>query len=295
MGRAELLGAGMALPRIAVATRELDELSYTEIKHYIRAIEDAGVGMIYITEAAGYEAFTLAQLSLDASKRAVVGNGIARALDRVPKNAAAAQALLWDGFPGRYLIGFGVSSASRERGLPPVPFMRNYLADFDEQSARLRKGKSRLPRVLAGYGPGMISLAAEQTDGLVSFLSTPSQTSRERSILGPDAFLSVYQWIVYDTDPARARATIRKHLRHYFTLPHVVQKFLNLGFTAADLREPGSDRLVDACCAWGSHDQIAARVQEHLSAGADQVSLQWITEHGPRELETFAAINSRFA
>jgi len=295
MGRTEILGMGMALPRIAVATRELDELSYEEIKHYIRAIERAGIGVIYITEAAGYEAFTLAQLSLQESDRAVVGNGIARALDRVPKNAAAAQALLWDGFPGRYLIGFGVSGAARERGLPPVPFMRKYLEDFDEQSTRLRKEELRLPRVLAGYGQGMIRLAAEQADGLVSFLSTPSQTNRERSILGPDAFLSVYQWVVDDTDPVSARTTIRRHLRHYLTMPHVVSKWLRLGFDAADLREPGSDRLVDACCAWGSHDQIAARVDEHLSAGADQVSLQWITEHGPRELETFAAINSRFA
>jgi alkanesulfonate monooxygenase SsuD/methylene tetrahydromethanopterin reductase-like flavin-dependent oxidoreductase (luciferase family) len=46
------------------------------------------------------------------------------------------------------------------------------------------------------------------------------------------------------------------------------------GFTEDDLEGAGSDRLVDAIVAWGDTDTIAARVREHLDAGADHVLLQ---------------------
>ncbi|TXB94053.1 hypothetical protein FRD82_07155, partial [Mycobacterium tuberculosis] len=41
---------------------------------------------------------------------------------------------------------------------------------------------------------------------------------------------------------------------------------------------PGSDRLVDAVVAYGTPDAIAARLNEHLLAGADHVPIQVLTE-----------------
>ena len=47
-----------------------------------------------------------------------------------------------------------------------------------------------------------------------------------------------------------------------------------MGFTDDDLDRPGSDRFIDAVVAYGSPDEIAARLDEHLQAGADHVAIQ---------------------
>ena len=39
----------------------------------------------------------------------------------------------------------------------------------------------------------------------------------------------------------------------------------------------GSDRLVDAVVAYGTIDAIAARLKQHLDAGADHVPVQVLT------------------
>ena len=39
-------------------------------------------------------------------------------------------------------------------------------------------------------------------------------------------------------------------------------------------RKPGSDKLIDAVVAHGTPEQIAARLNEHLEAGADHVAIQ---------------------
>ncbi len=36
----------------------------------------------------------------------------------------------------------------------------------------------------------------------------------------------------------------------------------------------GSDKLVDAIVGWGTLEQVVARVQAHLDAGADHVCMQ---------------------
>ena len=47
-----------------------------------------------------------------------------------------------------------------------------------------------------------------------------------------------------------------------------------LGFTDEDVAGPHSDRLVDAVVAYGTAEQVAARLDEQLRAGADHVSVQ---------------------
>jgi hypothetical protein len=102
---------------------------------------------------------------------------VARALERAPKNAAAAQAGLSEAFPGRYVLGLGVSGAVRERGIGPLPFMSGYL---DELDACLSRWEVPTRRVLGAYSPGLTSLAADRADGLLTFLVTPSHTSWAR-------------------------------------------------------------------------------------------------------------------
>jgi probable F420-dependent oxidoreductase len=71
-----------------------------------------------------------------------------------------------------------------------------------------------------------------------------------------------------------ARAIGRRHVARYLDLPNYTNNFLRLGFTSEDTANRGSDRLVDSLVAWGSLDAIAARINDHLAAGADQVCVQ---------------------
>jgi alkanesulfonate monooxygenase SsuD/methylene tetrahydromethanopterin reductase-like flavin-dependent oxidoreductase (luciferase family) len=58
---------------------------------------------------------------------------------------------------------------------------------------------------------------------------------------------------------------------HTFDLTNYVSNWQRLGFTDADLTRPGSDKFIDALVAYGTPDDIADRLGEHLRAGADHV------------------------
>jgi alkanesulfonate monooxygenase SsuD/methylene tetrahydromethanopterin reductase-like flavin-dependent oxidoreductase (luciferase family) len=69
----------------------------------------------------------------------------------------------------------------------------------------------------------------------------------------------------------------RKALNIYFSLTNYRNNWKRLGFSEDDVTRPGSDRLVDAVVAYGAPDAIAARLNEHLDAGADHVPVQVLT------------------
>jgi probable F420-dependent oxidoreductase len=124
----------------------------------------------------------------------------------------------------------------------------------------------------------MLELARERSAGAHPYLVTPEHTARSRAILG-DALLAVEQGVVLEADPERARSIARQTLAGYATLPNYTRNWKRLGFTDEDV-ERLSERLVDAVVAWGDVDAIAARVDEHRSAGADHVCIQVLDEPG---------------
>ena len=83
--------------------------------------------------------------------------------------------------------------------------------------------------------------------------------------------------VVLTTDTDEARAIARKVMAdtyNYFALANYVSNWKRLGFTDADLTRPGSDKFIDALVAYGTPDDIANRLGEHLRAGADHVVIQ---------------------
>ncbi|MDT5145461.1 MAG: hypothetical protein QOC58_106 [Mycobacterium sp.] len=70
----------------------------------------------------------------------------------------------------------------------------------------------------------------------------------------------------------------RKALDIYFNLANYRNNWKRLGFSDDEVIRPGSDRLVDSVVAYGTPDQIATRLGEHLSAGADHVPVQVLTK-----------------
>ena len=257
--------------RVSLSSQVIEQLHPHAARDFLAAAEEVGVGSLWFGEILGREAFSSASLALSATREMVVVNAVARALERPPKSTAGAQGLLWDDHPGRYLLGLGASGQTRERGLSPVAFVRDYLETLDRELERQQPGRPSLPRVLGAYSTGLTRVARELTDGVVTFLVPPAHTAWARAELGDGPFLGVTQWVLFEEDPAVARATVRRRLAYYLTLPHQLAKFRRLGIADADLVAPGSDALVDLLCAWGSPEQVAERLQGHLDAGADRV------------------------
>lgn len=263
---------------------ELDDLDHDGVIKFVRGLEEAGHRMVWIPEVAGREAVTTAALVLQSTERLIVGNGVARALERVPKSAASAARDLAAGFPGRYVLGLGVSGAVRERGVGPLPFLRDYLDGVETILPRA------VPRVLGAYSEGITRLAAERADGLLTFLVTPEHTRWARETIGPDLFLSVVQWAVIGRTRAAARDVARERLAYYLTLPHQLAKLTRLGFTDADLAPSGSDRLVDALVACGTPDQVRESLRQQYDAGATQVAVTLVGPLDDAKLDAYRAL-----
>ncbi|MFG1646549.1 LLM class flavin-dependent oxidoreductase [Amycolatopsis sp. NPDC049252] len=275
----------LLLPRNALSIAELDDLDHDGVVRFVRGLEEAGHRMVWIPEVAGREAFTTAALVLQSTERLIVGNGVARALERVPKSAASAARDLAGGYPGRYVLGLGVSGAVRERGVGPLPFLRGYLDGVDKTL-----GDARVPRVLGAYSEGITRLAAERADGLLTFLVTPEHTRWARETIGPDLFLSVVQWAVVGRSRAAARDVARERLAYYLTLPHQLAKLTRLGFTDADLTPPGSNRLLDALVAHGTPDQVRESLRQQYDAGATQVAVSLVGPLDDAKLDAYRAL-----
>ena len=121
------------------------------------------------------------------------------------------------------------------------------------------------------------ALSARRSAGAHPYLTTPEHTAEARELIGPDAFLAPEHKAVLTTDAEQARAVGRKALDLYLGLTNYLNNFKRLGFTAEDLAKPGSDRFIDAVVAYGTIEDVAARLKQHRQAGADHVPVQVLT------------------
>lgn len=281
----------MDLGRVGIWTTTLDALDVGDARELVAALETQGWGSLWFGEAYGREAFTAAQMYLGASGRLVVGTGIASIYGRDAVAAAAAGRTLHAAYPDRFVLGLGVSHAplvERMRGHSygkPVTAMREYL-DAIEKAPYMVVGSQELPPiVLAALGPRMLDLARDRTAGAHPYLTLPEHTAQARERLGPDALLAVEQAVVLAEDETTWRERAHWHLEIYTGLPNYRNSWLRQGFAEDDFVRGGSDRLKAALVTRGL-DATAARVQEHLDAGASTVLLQAIGAHPadvPRE------------
>src|SRR5438045_762247 len=89
-----------------------------------REIEALGFTALWIPEGLGREAFTHAGLLLAATERIIVATGIANVWARDAMAMAAAQKTLTEAYPGRFLLGMGVSHAPLVAGLRGHDYQR---------------------------------------------------------------------------------------------------------------------------------------------------------------------------
>ena len=246
----------------------------------VRRIEELGYGSLWCGEViGGKEAFAHQGVLLAASGRLVTGTGIANVWARHPAAMQGGAATLGAAYPGRFVLGVGISHApivdrSGQAYEKPLQHMIRYLDGMDAAAADAPPTEVPVPRVLAALRPRMLELARDRADGAHPYFVPASHTPLAREALGRDKLLIPEQAVVLSTDPAQARAIAREHMRVYLRLPNYVNNLLRLGYTDEDVSGGGSDRLVDAIVAWGDEAAIAARVREHHDGGADHVLLQ---------------------
>jgi probable F420-dependent oxidoreductase len=246
----------------------------------VASYEAQGYGAAWFPESLGSkEAFAHAGILLGGGSRIVVATGIASIHARDPMAMINGARTLAEAYPGRFLLGIGVSHApavATRGGVygRPVERMTAYLDAMDGVSYAGPDPEPPVPVVLAALGPRMLELAATRTLGAHPYFVPVEHTAFARRHLGPEPLLLVEQAAVLDTDPARSRATARAYAARYLAADNYANNLRRMGWADKDLAGGGSDRLLDALIVRGSAAAIAGRVRAHLDAGADHVCVQ---------------------
>jgi probable F420-dependent oxidoreductase len=276
----------MDIGKVGLWTFAFDQLPNAQAQELAVEVEQMGYGAIWVPEAVGKDPLVHAALLLGATTRLCAATGIASIYARDAMAMKQGQMTLTEAFPDRFLLGLGVSHAPMVEGMrghtygKPVTAMRAYLEAM-EAALYLGAAPSTPPQTVIGaLGPRMLALAGERTQGVHPYNVTPQHSAIARGIVGPGKLVATEVAVALTADPAAAREAGRAHLGIYLGLPNYVNNLRRLGFGDDDFADGGSDRLVDALVAWGTPQQVAARVREYHDAGSDHVCLQVLAERG---------------
>jgi probable F420-dependent oxidoreductase len=271
------------LGRVGVWTFAFDARPMAQVAVDVAEIESIGFPAIWIPEGGGSrEVFAHLGWLLGATERITVCSGIANVTARRAEAMRAGLVTLADAFGERVVLGIGIGHqyTSDRRGVEwagPVRRMSAYLDVLDQPSGLPEPGVTPA-RMLAALGDGMLRLAAARALGAHTYFVPVEHTTRAREVLGPEPVLAVEQTVVLAGDPAEARRIARGWTGSYLELPNYARNWRRLGYGEDDVADGGSDRLVDAAIAWGSVEDVASRVGQHLRAGADHVCVQVVSE-----------------
>lgn len=247
--------------------------------------EALGYGTVWIGGSPDGE-LAIAERLLAATDRLVVATGIVNMWATPAEQVAASYHRLNDRHGGRFLLGVGIGhpEASSEYRSPYETIV-GYLDRLDAEGVPVNG------RVLAALGPKVLRLAAERAAGAHPYLVTPEHTRRAREELGIGPLLAPEQKVVLQSDVTRARELGRANVGDfYLKLRNYTANLKRLGWTDEDIADGGSDALIDAIIAHGAPGRAAARLTEHLDAGADHVAVQLLTPPGEDVLPGLRAL-----
>jgi probable F420-dependent oxidoreductase len=264
----------------------LDGLPADAAAAVAQRIEKLGYSALWIPETVGRHPLVHAGWLLANTSKLVVATGIANIYHREPGVTLAAQMTLAEQSGDRFLLGMGVSHKPLVEGVrgleygPPVATMRKYLEGMAAAPYNSQKPAVAPPTVIAALGPKMLELARDKCTGAHPYFTSPEHTAMARNILGPDKWLCVEQKVVLEADAGKARELARPVAQIYTGLPNYRNNWLRMGLEESDFENGGSDKFIDATFAWGSVEQVKARIQEHFDAGASHVCIQPVNPNG---------------
>ena len=263
-----------------------------QLRDAARAVEELGYGAFWYAETPlTREALVQASLMLAATERLVFATGITSIYSRDAIALHAGAAAIEEAFPGRFVVGLGVSHAPavESRGHDygrPVGTMRRYLDALDERGA-----EGSPPRVLAALRRRMLELARDRAAGAHPYFVPVEHTARARAALGEGPLLAPEVTVVVEPDADRVRERAHRFMKRYLALPNYRNNLLELGYGEDDLApDAPSDRVLDDMVAWGEADAVAARVRAHHEAGADHVCVQALADGPAGAVEQLRAL-----
>jgi probable F420-dependent oxidoreductase len=232
--------------------------------------EALGYSDVWLADAGGLDAFTLAPMLLEATGKARVGIAVVPAYTRTPAVMASTMAVIHQAYPDRFIPGFGTSSHAIIEGWhglrlekpltrmkETVALLRSMMAgektDFNGETLRSRGYRQapteRAPIYLAALRSKMVETAAEIADGVILNLFPRSALPKilehvaigaERGGKRPEEVEIVCRhMVVVSEDRATAREAFRASFVGYYATP-VYNKFLEwAGYpeAAAEIRE----------------------------------------------------------
>jgi probable F420-dependent oxidoreductase len=241
-----------------------------------REIEQLGYGTVWVGGSPPAE-LSFVEPLLESTSTLKVATGIVNIWSAAAKPVAESFHRINTVYPGRFVLGVGVGHPEVDTQYrKPYDALVSYLDELDEYGVPANQ------RVLAALGPRVLKLSAERTAGAHPANATPEHTAQARAIIGPNALLAPVHNVVLTADAEEARAIGRTALDRYFDTTNYVSNWKRLGFTDADVARPGSNKLVDAVVAHGTPEDVATRLGEHLSAGADHVAI--LVHGGPEKV-----------
>ncbi|MCX2931103.1 LLM class F420-dependent oxidoreductase [Mycobacterium sp. CVI_P3] len=231
-------------------------------------IERLGYGAVWVGASPEAE-LSFVEPILERTENLTVATGIVNIWNAPADEVAASYHRIENAYPGRFLLGVGVGHPEHTQEYrKPYGALVGYLDELDDRHVPTSR------RVIAALGPKVLQLAAQRSAGAHPYLTTPEHTGQARELVGASVFLAPEHKVVLTTDVEEARKLGRDSVGFYLGLSNYVNNWKRLGFTDSDVERPGSDRLIDAVIAHGTADAIAARLGEHLDAGADHVTIQ---------------------
>ncbi|MBN3452629.1 LLM class F420-dependent oxidoreductase [Mycobacterium sp. DSM 3803] len=231
-------------------------------------IERLGYGAVWVGGSPAGD-LNYVEPILERTEALQVATGIINVWTAKAEEVAEAYHRVEDAYPGRFLLGIGIGHPEHtEEYRKPYDVLVEYLDALDAAKVPT----SRL--VVAALGDKVLKLSAQRSAGAHPYLTTPEHTEHARDLLGETVLLAPEHKVVLSTDAAAARAVGRETVDFYLNLSNYLNNWRRLGFTEQDIAKPGSDKLIDAVVAHGTAEDIAARLRQHVAAGADHVAIQ---------------------
>ncbi len=236
----------MDSPGRAEAAAELDELGFASI--WIPA--DVG------------DVFANTEALLAATKRITVATGILSIYDHPVERVVEHVLALEAAYPGRFLLGLGVSHRwVVDRGAPgrygpPLRAMAEFLDALDAVG-RDAVGPRR--RIVAALGPKMTRTAAARSLGAHPFLVGEDWLARQREEIGPEPLLAPILPVTLESGRAASLQLGRDFLPFFLAMSNYRESLLRGGFDAAEI-DGVSDRLSESLIVCGDESVLPARL-----------------------------------
>jgi probable F420-dependent oxidoreductase len=232
-------------------TLPLSGMPLTGQRDLVATLPDLGYTDAWSSEVNGHDAFTPLALAAEwTSKQPAgtsagglrLGTAVANIYTRGPALLAMSAATLAALAPGRFVLGIGVSSPAvvtdwngialerpYQRARDTLRFLRRALAGekvsmdgdtFSITGFRLDPAPVPPPTLaLAALRPGMVSLAAEMSDGAITNWLSPEDVPAVRAVAGPDCELIARIFVCPTADAGLAREIGRRMIAAYLTVP----------------------------------------------------------------------------